>query len=592
MAVSPPKPPEAEAFAAGKPTGVVAVLALAGISVSLMQTLVIPLVPNLPEMLDASASDTAWVITVTLLAAAVATPTAGRLGDMYGKRRILLVSIFVMVAGSVVCALSEGLLPMIIGRGLQGASAGVIALGISIMRDELPAERLGSGTALMSASLGIGGALGLPIAAFVAQEGDWHLLFWGSGGLGALAFVLVLTVVSESPVRGGGRFDLVGAVGLSAGLVCLLLGISQGGTWGWGSREIIGLFAAAVVILALWGLWELRRKQPLVDLRSAARRQVLLTNFASVIFGFAMFAVSLVIPQLVQIPEVAGYGMGETILVAGLVMAPNGLIMMAMAPLSGRISTRQGPKVTLMLGAAVVAVGYGLGIVLMSTIWELVLFSCVIGAGIGLAYGAMPMLIMGAVPASETAAANSFNTLVRSLGTSTASAVAGVVLAELTVSIGPAVVPSEDGFRVIMAIGAGAAVLALIIASFLRGKGVAGSSSSRQESAAPRSEQDEARASVPAETRFLRGTVDGVVGPSSAAVTVTAHLVDGTVVGTTVVDGDGSYQLDALPAEPLTLVTVEHPVVHEPVTVGQGHARQHDFDLPTVPRAGARKEPV
>ncbi len=132
-----------------------------------------------------------------------------------------------------------------------------------------------------------------------------------------------------------------------------------------------------------------------MDLRSTTRRQVLLTNIVSVIFGFAMFAISLVVPQLVQVPEAAGYGMGGTILVAGLVMAPNGLFMMAMAPVSGRISNTKGPKVTLMLGAAVVAVGYGLGIVLMSTIWQLVIFSCVIGAGVGLAYGAMPLLIMG-----------------------------------------------------------------------------------------------------------------------------------------------------------------------------------------------------
>ncbi|SFD57913.1 Major Facilitator Superfamily protein [Actinopolyspora alba] len=454
--------------AAAPPTNlVVVVLAFGGIVVSLMQTLVIPLVPELPRLLDAPATGTAWVVTVTLLGSAVATPSAGRLGDMYGKRRVLLVSLVLLTFGSVIAALSDSLAPMIVGRALQGLSAGVIPLGISIMRDELPSERLGSAIALMSASLGIGGALGLPAAAFLAEYTDWHVLFWTSGVLGAVAALVVLAVVPESSVRTGGRFDLLGALGLSIGLICLLLPISKGGDWGWGSGPVIGLFVAAVIVLLLWGLWETRSTRPLVDLRVSARRQVLLTNLASTVFGFAMFAMSLVIPQLLQLPEAADYGMGRGMVVVGLVMAPSGLVMMAMAPVSARISKLYGPKVTLMVGAVVVAIGYALNIALMSAIWHLVLISSVIGVGVGLAYGAMPALIMAAVPVSETGAANSLNTLMRSIGTSSASAIAGVILAQMTVSFGPVSFPSQDGFRLVMGIGAGSAIGALLIAAFL-----------------------------------------------------------------------------------------------------------------------------
>src|SRR5699024_3054860 len=154
-----------------------------------------PLIPELPNFLDTSRTNAGWAVTATLLTAAVATPTAGRLGDMYGKRRILLISLVLMVIGSVLCAVSGGLPLMVVGRALQGASTGVIALGISVMRDELPAERLGSGTALMSASLGIGGALGLPAAAFLAQEADWHVLFWVCAAMGTVAFVLVVNLI-------------------------------------------------------------------------------------------------------------------------------------------------------------------------------------------------------------------------------------------------------------------------------------------------------------------------------------------------------------------------------------------------------------
>jgi MFS family permease len=461
------RPADAGTSASPRPNAVVAVLALAGIVVSLMQTLVIPIVPELPTLLHASASNAAWAVTATLLAAAVATPVVGRLGDMIGKRRMLLVSIVLLISGSVVAALADSLVPMIIGRTLQGLAAAVVPLGISIMRDALPAERLAGSTAVMSASLGVGGALGLPSAAFIADRWDWHILFWTSAVLGAVAFVLVLLIVPESRVRTGGRFDLVGSLGLSAGLVSLLLAVSKGADWGWTSATTLGLGAAALLILGAWGWWELRAKQPLVDLRTTARPQVLFTNLASVALGFSMFAMSLVLPQLLQLPTQTGYGLGRSMLTVGLVLAPQGLVMMVVSAASAKVTRAKGPKVTLMIGALIVAAGYGLNIVLMSEVWHLILVSCVIGAGIGFTYGALPALIMGAVDPSQTGAANSLNTLMRSLGTSFASALAGVILAQMTTDFGGHALPSENGFKVVMAIGAGAALLAFLVASFI-----------------------------------------------------------------------------------------------------------------------------
>lgn len=450
-----------------RPGVIVAVLAFAGIVVSLMQTLVIPLIPKLPALLAASPADTTWAITATLLASAVAIPVVGRLGDMYGKRRMALASLVLLVAGSAVCGMSHTLSPMIVGRTLQGLAGGVIALGISIMRDELPSERLGGATALMSASLGVGGALGLPASTLLVERTDWHVLFWTSAGLGTVAAIGMLVLVPASPVRSGGRFDVTGAVGLSAALVCLLLAISKGADWRWTSGRTLGLFGAAIVVLLLWGTWELHHRQPLVDLRTTARRQVLLTNIASAVFGFAMFAMSLVIPQVAQLPTATGYGLGKSLFDTGLIMAPSGLVMIAMAPFSARITRASGPKITLMLGALVVAAGYGLSVGMMSAVWQLVLITALIGAGIGLSYGAMPALIMAAVPVWQTAAANSLNTLMRSIGTSVASAVSGVVLAHLTIALGPALVPTQNAFRVIMAIGVVSALSALAIAAFL-----------------------------------------------------------------------------------------------------------------------------
>ncbi len=454
---------------------IVAVLAFSGITVSLMQTLIIPIIPLLPGFLSASPADAAWAVTATLLASAVAVPSAGRLGDMYGKRRMVLISVALMVLGSLIGALTSTLWVMVLARVLQGAAAGVIPLGISILRDALPAEKLAGAVGVMSASLGVGGALGMPIAAAIAEWADWHMLFWVSVILGIVSGLLILVFVPESDLRSGGSFDGVGAAGLSIALIALLLSISKGADWGWTSAPTLIGFLVAAVVLPIWGTHQLRTHDPLVDLRVSAGRQVLLTNIASVVFGFAMFAQSLVIPQVVQLPKEAGLGLDSTILMAGLVMAPGGLVMMVAASASAKLTNRYGPKITLMLGAVVVGGAYGVGAFTMHSIWQIIVITSVTSGGIGLAYAAMPALIMGAVPESQTGAANALNTLMRSLGTSFASAIAGVVLATMTVRLGPAELPSETGFQVVMLAAAGSSLAALLIAAALpRRRGVGG----------------------------------------------------------------------------------------------------------------------
>ncbi|AIY02237.1 membrane transport protein [Arthrobacter sp. PAMC 25486] len=449
------------------PQIVIATLAFCGIVVSLMQTLIIPLIPGLPTMLNTTSANASWAITATLLAGAVVTPIGGRLGDMFGKRRILIVSLFAMVVGSVLCALTDSLAIMVTGRALQGLAMGAIPLGISIMRDLLPPQRVGAAVATMSATMGVGGAVGLPLAAFIAQSSDWHMLFWAAAALGAACLALVWFVLPESTVRTPAKFDSIGALGLAVGLSALLIPVTKGSDWGWGSLSTIGLFGFSVITLLAWGAYELRIKAPLVDLRVSARPQVLFTNMASIMIGFAMYGMSLVFPQLLMAPSATGYGLGQSMLMTGLALAPGGLVMMALSPVSARLSARRGPKTTLITGAIVICAGYVLVLFLNAQVWQVILSSMVISAGIGLAFAAMPALIMGAVPITETGAANGLNSLMRAIGTSSSAAVLSVVLASMTMSVGPVSVPTFDAFRVTFAIAVGAAALAGLLAAFV-----------------------------------------------------------------------------------------------------------------------------
>lgn len=446
------------------PGVLIAVLAAAGISVSLTQTLMIPLIPELPALLNTSPANASWTITVTLLTAAVATPVFGRLGDMYGPKPMLMICAAAMTVGSLMAAVASSLLPFIIGRGLQGMSLPIIPLAISVLRSALPTERVGPAMGLISSSLGVGGALGLPVSAVIAQKADWHMLFWSAGVLGVMALLLFGFLVPDVPASSADKFDPLGTLLLAVGLVTLLLPISKGSTWGWTSSTTLSLFVVSVAVFAVFARWQFRTPAPIVDLRTTLRRPVLTTNIAAILVCFAMFAFGLVAPQALELPTGTGYGLGQSMVQAGLWLAPGGLAMMLASPLAARVAARRGPKFTLVCGSAIIAVAYLGAVWLLGSPPAVMVVNIVISMGVGFAYSSLPALINAAVPVSETAAANGINALARSLGTSISSAVIGVVLATMTIAYGGHTMPSLNGLRAALLIAAAVAALAAVIA--------------------------------------------------------------------------------------------------------------------------------
>ncbi|WP_066172408.1 MFS transporter [Gordonia hydrophobica] len=440
----------------GAALATVVTLCLGGLVASLMQTLIIPIQPELPRLLNTSISNASWVITATLLGGAVAMPIAGRLGDMYGKQRVILASSLLLVAGSLICAVGDTLIPMLVGRTVQGLAMGFIPVGISLMREVTPPHLTSMAVAAMSATLGVGGAIGLPLSAWIAQTWDWHALFWASAGLAALITVLVIVVVPHVPDQAGGRLDVVGAIGLAVGLCSALIAISKGKDWGWTSGTTLGFFVVGIVVLVAWAWFELRHGDPLIDLRSSAKPTVLLTNIAAVAVGFGMMAQAIVVPMMLEVPAAAG-GFGQSILQTGLWMAPGGIMMMLFAPISGMLINRLGAKLTLAIGASVLGIGYLTAFFLMNAPWQLAVASIIASAGVGIGYAAMPTLVMGAVPLTEAGAAVGLNGLMRAVGTTLSSAVMAVVLAASTVSLGGHAIPTHSAFKWCFLIGAVAA---------------------------------------------------------------------------------------------------------------------------------------
>ncbi|MFK4086921.1 MFS transporter [Kribbella sp. NPDC020789] len=444
---------------------VLGVLGFCGVLVSVSQTIVVPLLPLLPGITGSPAADASWLLTVTLLTGAVFTPLLGRAGDMYGKRRVLLIALGSMVIGSLFCAMSSSLPVLIVGRAFQGAAIAVVPLGISILRDELPARRVIPAIALMSSTLGVGAAFGIPAATLVVEYWNWHTMFWICVGLGLLDILLVVLVVPESVVRTSGRFDVLGALGLAAFLICLLLAVSKGSAWGAGPT--IALSATAIAVVPIWVWYELRTVSPLVDLRVSARPAVLFTNLCALLIGFAFYANSLSTAQLVQEPTWTGYGIGASIVVSGLCLLPGGVAMVLLSPVSGRISAARGPRFTLAIASVLMATGYVVRLFTSHSIAGIVAGATVVAAGTAIAYSALPALIMHAVPVTETAAANGLNTLMRTIGTAICSTIVATVLTSVTMTDGVRVAPDLSAYLIVFAIAgvaaAGAAGLVLLI---------------------------------------------------------------------------------------------------------------------------------
>jgi EmrB/QacA subfamily drug resistance transporter len=438
------------------------ILGVAALAFALGQTTLIPALPELMHALHTDASGVTWTITGYLLAAAVFTPLIGRLGDIYGKQRMLVIALVAFAAGSVVAAVSSDLWIVVAGRAVMGVGGGIFPLCFAIVRDEFPRKQVGRAVGLLSAVAGIGGGLGLILGGVLVDHASYHWIFWLGAAMGLGAAGATALLVPESPIRTPARVDLRGALVLGVGLVLPLIAISQANDVGWGTARTLGLIAAGVVVLALWVALERRTPEPLADIDALTRPPVLMTNIATLLVGFGMFGSFVLIPTLAEAPTSTGYGFGADATRAGLLLLPGALAMLALGPLSGVLGTRVGNKVPLAIGGFVTALGLALLAVAHGGEAEVLVFATVMSAGIGLAFAAMPNLIIEAVPAHQTGEATGFNALVRSVGSSLGSQISAAILVA-----GAAGVATDAGFTRAFAVSAGVAACAGIVAIFI-----------------------------------------------------------------------------------------------------------------------------
>lgn len=456
-------PAAADGPATPRPGTVFAVLAAATTAYSMMQSLVIPALPQIQREIGASADATTSLITAFLLTSVVATPTLGRLGDLLGLRRMLLVVLACLSLGTLLCAVSTSLPGLIAGRALHGVGGAVFPLGFAIVRHQLPPERVSGALGMLSALLGFGGALGVVLAGVLTEHLSYQALFWLLLPCYLAVWAASARIVPRIPPQATGRVDLVGGALLGLGLVVFLLAITFANRWGWTSAATLGGVLLGLAVLGWWVRDALRRPEPLIDVRLLRRRGLWTTNAVGFLFGVGLYTSFALIPQFAQ--EDAPLGLGASPLGATVYLLPWTVLNVAVGVAAGRIERRVGPRPLLVAGAASSALGFLLLVVAREEPLGVLAASGLLGFGIGAAFACLPTLVVQHVEPAQTGAATGVNTVARMIG----GAIGGQIAAALLVGGGDGD-PTRGGYSAGFAVGLVALVAAVALSGLVPGR--------------------------------------------------------------------------------------------------------------------------
>ncbi len=441
----------------GHPTRTFTVLAIAAASFTMLQSLVSPVLPTIQRDLHTTAAAVSWILIAWLLSAAVATPILGRIGDLMGKKRTLIIALAAIVAGSLLAAAAPSITLVIAGRIIQGLGGAVFPLAFGILRDELPAARVPTYVGILSGVIAAGGGLGTVLAGPIVDLASWRGLFWIPALVVTATAIIAHRLIPASPIHTTGRINISAAALLAGWLVALLLPLTQGSAWGWTSPAVLTLLVAAAALFTAWIMTETRARHALIDLRMMRLPAVWTTNLVALLFGAAMFSMNAFLPQFVQMPLTTGYGFGASVTGAGLLMLPLLATMAVSGTLSGALARHLNFKAQLTTGSALTALACIALALAHTTVWEVALAGGVFGLGLGLAYAASTSLIVQSVSPAQTGAASGMSTNIRTIGGAIGTAVISTVIYAHPQVGG---LPSADGFTHGFLVIAGLAVLA------------------------------------------------------------------------------------------------------------------------------------
>ena len=420
------------------------VLITIGLAVAMVSSVGAPMVPTVADEYDISLAAAQWSLTITLLAGAITAPMLGRLGDGGRRRDVLVGTLIGICCGSVVCAIPGPYWLLLCGRAMQGLGLGLMPMTMAVARDHLPPSESGRAIAALSITTATGVGVGYPLSGFLADVVGFHATHLVVAFIVSAVGYAAVRVVPSSAHLPPRRFDRAAAALLAGGVAAIVIASAESSAWGLTSLPILALVGAATLLLTLWARRELRTAHPLIELRTLRFAAVQVAQSGAVLAGAGMFFTMAVIIRYVQTPRSVDYGLGGSVLVAGLLLVPFSAASLAVHRMLPVLFRRMPQAWLMSLGSFVAGVSMVVFTIWRSSLWQLAVVSGIAGAGIAMVFAALPLLVVGVVAPHETGSTLGFNQVSRTVGGAIGSAGSGAILAAYT----SARFPTNRGYTV------------------------------------------------------------------------------------------------------------------------------------------------
>ncbi|MES2258395.1 MAG: MFS transporter [Pseudomonadota bacterium] len=418
-----------------------------------------------------------WVITAYLLVAAAATAICGRLGDLYGRSRVLLALLVLATAGSLVSAMSSTLEGVIWGRAVQGVAAAVLPLCYGLIRERMPRLKVAYCIGIIAGTASVAAGAGFMLAGLMIDFFSWHWIFYISTAVAAASVLLVALCLPPSPRRAAqARLDIIGGLLFAPAIAGLLLAVTKSHTWGWADGRSLSLLGGSALLLLFWGWYELRHPHPLIDVRLFAHRQIALTNVGHALLGLGAMQLAQVLFVLLQQPAWTGVGLGVGATVAAVVKLPSAVVAAVAAPWGGALAGRSGARRAMLAGTGILTMGWAELALYHGTVWLVALGTVVTGFGIAVAFSAIINLIVEVAPPARTSELTGLTQVVRVVSMAVGAQLIAVALASETIAnpaLGAGRYPAASAFQLAFYLITGLSALAFVSALLLPARGAA-----------------------------------------------------------------------------------------------------------------------
>ncbi|ASI98643.1 MFS transporter [Thermococcus celer] len=415
------------------------------------EAMLTPALPTIQREFAINPNDVSWILTMYLLVGTVSVAIFGKLGDMYGKKKMFLVALGFYTLGVILNGFAPSFEWLLLTRGIQGFGMAIFPLAFSLVREEFPPEMVPEVQGMISAMFGVGMVIALPLGAYVTEHWGWRWTYHSAAPFAVLMFILAWAVLRESRYINPGKLDWPGAIFLTWAVVPALVAVTRAPNVGWGARETLALFGTSIVgVIALY-LWEKRAENPLIPISIISSRNPAIVNIGIM---FAAFGISMMSQANTYIFQMKPpYGFGKTILQSGLLMTPMAAVMLVVAPLGGRLMPKVGAKPTAITGAIIASSGLALLAKYApefppNHLWAFVGLITYVGAGITLMNISLINVLVFSVPPRSMGVATGANSLFRNFGSTWGPAIAGTVMSTYYILFHPPGAPSWVQIRI------------------------------------------------------------------------------------------------------------------------------------------------